>query len=476
MEMVSESKEATPLSCIVAEIVGTYLLVFTIGCCHLAGEETWDATAIACMLMVVIFAFAAVSGGHFNPAVSFAMGLTNNCPWSKVIFYIVAQLIGGNLAASTYSNIFNKSVPLSYVPGNEWWCACSVETVYTFMLCFVYLNVTASKRTNPKDDQNNFFALAIGFVLVAGGYAAAGVSGAALNPAVAISVDIDNKGFSAHTGFVYSAYELLGAILAAIVYAVCRPEDFQSDSRPLDIDGYQPSMVARLLSEFLGTFMLVLTVGLCLANKSTVTAWAGAASVMCMIYALGNVSGGHFNPAVTTAVLASGRKKCGLGEGLLYMTTQILAGIVAGVAFGKLHENGRFRSESFGLGPQGQWSWTGVLCAELFFTFVLAFVFLACYTVNDPMSRLTRNNFYFALCIGSCMTAGGFAVGAISGGYFNPALSIGVSTGSKIGHPFHEAPPFHYCVHYAIIQLVGGVLASLMFRITHVDEYSKEAA
>jgi aquaporin Z len=475
MEMV-ESKEPTPLSCIIAEIVGTYLLVFTIGCCHIAGDEVWDATAIACMFMVVIFSFAAVSGGHFNPAVSFAMGMTNNCAWSKVIFYIVAQLIGGNLAASTYSTIFNKTVPLSYVPGNEWWCACLVETVYTFMLCFVYLNVAASKRNNPKDDQNNFFAFAIGFVLVAGGYAAAGISGAALNPAVAISVDIDDKGFGARTGFIYSAYEFLGALLAGIIYSICRPEDFQSDLRFIDLREYKPGMLPRLLSEFLGTFMLVLTVGLCLANKSTVTAWAGAAALMCMIYALGNISGGHFNPAVTTAVLASGRNKCELGAGCLYMVAQTLAGIAAGVTFGKLHEYGRFRSEAFGLGPQGTWSWSGVLLAELFFTFVLAFVFLACYTVKDPMSRKTGNNFYFALCVGSCMTAGGFAVGAISGGYFNPALSIGVSTGSQFGHTYHEAPPFHYCVHYAVIQLVGGVLASIVFRITHVGEYGKEVS
>merc|ERR1719422_1778701 len=69
----------------------------------------------------------------------------------------------------------------------------------------------------------------------------------------------------------------------------------------------EPSTFSMVFSEFLGTFMLVFTVGLNLVMKSPATPWSAAAALMCMIYSLGDVSGGHFNPAVTLAITASGR-------------------------------------------------------------------------------------------------------------------------------------------------------------------------
>merc|ERR1712113_1200689 len=62
------------------------------------------------------------------------------------------------------------------------------------------------------------------------------------------------------------------------------------------------SFSSKLVSEFLGTFMLVLTVGLNVIGGSKAPVFSIAASLMCMIYALGSVSGAHFNPAVTVAI------------------------------------------------------------------------------------------------------------------------------------------------------------------------------
>merc|ERR1719321_2278236 len=102
--------------------------------------------------------------------------------------------------------------------------------------------------------------------------------------------------------------------------------------RPEEYGGTKMPMVSALVSEFLGTFFLVLTVGLNVLGSSKAGAFSIAAALMSMIYALGNVSGAHFNPAVTMAILLSGRDKMAGGVGMAgaYMATQIIAGCMAG--------------------------------------------------------------------------------------------------------------------------------------------------
>merc|ERR1719191_1346917 len=105
-------------------------------------------------------------------------------------------------------------------------------------------------------------------------------------------------------------------------------------------------MVSSLASEFLGTFYLVLTVSFNVFGGSKCGAWSIAASLMCMIYALGNVSGAHFNPAVTVAILLSGRGKMagGIVAACGYIIVQIVAGILAGGTYSLI------MGGSFGLG------------------------------------------------------------------------------------------------------------------------------
>merc|ERR1719379_3172007 len=101
-----------------------------------------------------------------------------------------------------------------------------VEVLYTFMLCFVVLNVA----TATKWKGNQFFGLAIGFVIIAGGYAGGNVSGGAFNPAVALGIDVSSAGLGFGWGFAYAGYELLGAALAAGLFRVVRPDDFGGSS------------------------------------------------------------------------------------------------------------------------------------------------------------------------------------------------------------------------------------------------------
>merc|ERR1719262_2087498 len=78
-----------------------------------------------------------------------------------------------------------RSFNLEPGEGFTWFEACIAEVLYTAMLCFVVLNVAAASKVAG----NQYYGLAIGFVIVAGGYAVGPISGAALNPAVALGVD-----------------------------------------------------------------------------------------------------------------------------------------------------------------------------------------------------------------------------------------------------------------------------------------------
>src|SRR6185437_6968899 len=95
-------------------------------------------------------------------------------------------------------------------------------------------------------------------------------------------------------------------------------------------------MSKKLAAEFVGTFMLVSSVcGAALfsapsAGLITVALSIGAA-VLAMDYAVGHISGGHFNPAVTCGLLAAGR--CEAGDAIGYIIAQVIGGIAAAAIF-----------------------------------------------------------------------------------------------------------------------------------------------
>merc|ERR1719456_612160 len=127
------------------------------------------------------------------------------------------------------------------------------------MLCFVVLNVAAARKQRG----NEFYGLAIGFVIIAGGTAVGGISGGAFNPAVAFGIEIPSGHFG--WSYWYTLYQLVGAALAACLFRIVRPDDHTDIG---DADGFQYNLVAMLVSEFIGTFYLCLTVGFCVLGKS----------------------------------------------------------------------------------------------------------------------------------------------------------------------------------------------------------------
>merc|ERR1719247_3079008 len=235
--------------------------------------------------------------------------------------------------------------------------------------------------------------------------------------------------------------------LAAALFRVVRPDNFG--------DNREYTLQTKLVSEFIGTFFLVLTVGLNVLGKSPAPVWSIAASLMCMIYALGNCSGAHFNPAVTLAILASGRNLITATEALAYMGVQILGGVCAGYMYAAMHHGA-----TFPLSPGKGFGFGHAAAAEIIFTFVLWLWTRCVATVKDPSKDM------FGLAIASCVTAGGYAIGAVSGGSLNPAVSIGISGSHIIG-----GGHFYNCLIYSLYEFVGAGIAAGVFMVVHPDEY-----
>lgn len=465
-------KELEQLAPYVAEFIGTFLLVFIISMCSQVGITQWNPIAIGFTLMVNIYAFAPISGGIFNPAVAIALCLCNKIPFSKMIGYILVQMCAAILGVLIAGCIYGTELDATFQPkGDFGWGDCFiVETLYTALLCFVVLNVASARKAVPKDDSNQYFGVAIGFAVVAGGFACGSISGGSFNPAVTVGFDICHGPSTWAWAGIFCGYEVLGSLLAAGLFVVCRPEDYETNPqdyeyrvRDQDLQDYKPPLFNRIISEAIGTFVLVMTVGLCLSTGSSGTAFAAAAVLASAIYSLGSVSGGHFNPAVTLGVVLSGRDKCSFLHGAAYILIQLIAGICGGFLTAHFHLVGPDRSKIIGTGPSDPYSWPSAILAEMAYTFVLAYIVLSVATVDPPPypPQMTVHNFSFALCIGFAVLAGGTAIGPISGGQLNPAVAFALSTENTLVHPWAQS--WATCLIYSGFQLAGGALAAIVF-------------
>lgn len=202
------------------EFVGTFFLMTTIGSVVLPPNDAGALAplAIGAVLMVMIFAGGHVSGGHYNPAVTFAVFLRGRCGASDVAGYIVAQCAGAALAVAAVSllkgNPTVNAIQIATMP------ALVAEFLYTFALCSVVLNVATSRGTSG----NSFYGLAIGFTVLAGAYAVGPVSGGAFNPAVALGATLIGL-FELGNLWVYLVAHFAAAAAAAGFFKFVNPED-----------------------------------------------------------------------------------------------------------------------------------------------------------------------------------------------------------------------------------------------------------
>jgi aquaporin Z len=201
------------------------------------------------------------------------------------------------------------------------------------------------------------------------------------------------------------------------------------------------------LTEFIGTFFLVLTIGLTVLSGTPLAPLAIGSALMIMVYMGGHVSGGHYNPAVSLAVLMRG-KMASTGEFVGYVISQSAGAFVAALAVYVI------MGRTFAPAPATGASLTGVLLVELLYTFALGLVVL-----NSAASAKTHGNSFYGIAIGFTIVVAAFAGGPISGGAFNPAVGLGPIVVDALISGGTVASLWIYLVG----PLAGGALAAVVF-------------
>jgi len=207
----------------------------------------------------------------------------------------------------------------------------------------------------------------------------------------------------------------------------------------------------KFIVEFIGTFFLVFTVATCVVNPDpgVIAPLAIGSVLMVMVYAGGHISGGHYNPAVTTAVAIRGRMPA--SEVPAYFLAQLTGAIMAAGAsyYLKGDVNPNIAPPAYVLGQ--------LVLSEFLFTFALAYVVL-----NVATAKANAGNSFYGLAIGFTVMVGAFTVGPISGGAFNPAVATGCF--------YLGLMPTGQWLAYIATEICAGALAAFVFKVLNPDD------
>ena len=210
-----------------AEILGTFILVFGGGLAILGGGGVVAiAFGFGLSLLIALYAFGEISGGHFNPAVSLGAYLDGRIDVETLIQYVVAQsggaVLGGVaiLAASDRASVAGTAtVPSGASVGG----AFLIELLLTAFFVLVILKVT----TSDKFGSSAFGAISLSLVAIH--LAAVPLSGASVNPARTLGSALVGAEFTDF--WVYVTAPFIGAALGWLVYKTVTTE---TGEKPLE--------------------------------------------------------------------------------------------------------------------------------------------------------------------------------------------------------------------------------------------------
>lgn len=203
----------------VAEFIGAFFLILTIGCTVIPGAPGVIAPlAIGAALMVMVYANGHVSGGHLNPAVTLAVFVRGRCEGKDVVPYWIAQFLAGAAAAFVAVFLVGKTGTPMEIANVQ--LALVAEFLFTFALAYVVLNSATSKGTA----NNSFYGLAIGMTVMVGAFSVGSISGGAFNPAVAVGLALMQL-VKFSDIWIHIGADLAGGLVAGLVFKFLNADD-----------------------------------------------------------------------------------------------------------------------------------------------------------------------------------------------------------------------------------------------------------
>jgi len=206
-----------------AETIGTFGLIFFGAGAILQQQATQSvgttgiAVAHGLAILIGIYAFGHISGGHFNPAVSFGFWVTRRIGLRKMLAYWIAQLLGACLAAGILSWVYQGG-PVDVHLGTPAIdptigpkMGAAIEAILTFFLVTVVFGSAVDSRAPA-----GFAGLAIGLTITADVLMGGGLTGAAMNPARAFGPALASHYWQDQ--WVYWVGPLVGGGVAATLY------------------------------------------------------------------------------------------------------------------------------------------------------------------------------------------------------------------------------------------------------------------
>ena len=221
-------------------------------------------------------------------------------------------------------------------------------------------------------------------------------------------------------------------------------------------------MMKKLLAELVGTFMLVSAVcgagaiGM-IAGSYLHVALAVGITVMAMAFAVGHVSGGHFNPAVTCGLVAAGRHPA--SEAIPYILAQVIGGVLAAfiwyvIAHAKGGPGpidlGNFASNGFDMASPGKYSLGAVAIAEIVATALFLFVIVGSTSKGAPAG-------FAPIAIGFALFVLVLVTVPVSNGSINPARSTATAL-------FGGGLALQQLWLFWVAPIVGGVIGGIIAR------------
>ena len=231
-------------SALVAEAIGTFLFFFVGAGAVILGSHNADASgglvgvalAHGLALAVLVSALGAVSGGHFNPAVTFAVWVTGRIEPARAAMYVIAQLLGGLAAGLALRFVFPET---SWEPvalgtpalgeGTDVMQGIVIEAVLTMVLVVAVFGTAIDPRA-PK-----IGGLAIGLAVAADIFMGGPLTGAAMNPARWFGPAVASGTYD--DWYVWWIGPLVGAAIIALVYRFVWEDSAEPEVTPATPEG-----------------------------------------------------------------------------------------------------------------------------------------------------------------------------------------------------------------------------------------------